>query len=30
MEDLPDNIYETKLQLHKTEERDSEKCENFT
>jgi hypothetical protein len=29
MEDLPDNIYETKLQLHKTEERDSEKCDKF-
>ena len=23
MEDLPDNVYETKLQLHKTEERDN-------
>jgi hypothetical protein len=29
MEDLPDNVYETKLQLHKTEERDSEKCDKF-
>ena len=29
MEDLPDNIYETKLQLHKTEERDSELCDKF-
>jgi len=29
MEDLPDNIYETKLQLHKTEERNSDVCDKF-